>query len=69
VVIGIAMAGYFVRPMGWLNRLLLALSGIALLIPPGGTIAYSWAANAVGGVLALVIVFTEWRGRTVPAMT
>jgi len=69
VVIGIAMAGYFVRPMGWLNRLLLALSGIALLIPPGGAIAYSWVANAVGGIVAVAIIFAEWRARTVLATT
>jgi TRAP transporter 4TM/12TM fusion protein len=69
VVIGIAMAGYFVRPIGWLNRVFLLASGIALLIPPGGAIAHSWVANSVGALASLAIIFTEWRGRTAPAAT
>ena len=69
VVIGIAMAGYFVRSIGWLNRVLLLASGIALLIPPGGAITHSWVANSVGAVASLVIIFSEWRGRAAPAVT
>lgn len=69
VAIGIGMVGYFVRPIGWVNRSLLGLSGIALLIPPGGQIAYSWAANAVGGIVAVLIILVEWRGRRVLAVT
>jgi len=63
VIIGIAMTGYFVRPIGWPVRLLLAASGIGLLIPPGGHIAYSWAANTVGGIVSLLFVLAEWRNR------
>ncbi|MBI2319532.1 MAG: TRAP transporter fused permease subunit, partial [Betaproteobacteria bacterium] len=66
VAIGIAMAGYFVRPLGWLNRVLLAAGGIALLIPPGGTIPNSWAINAVGAAVSLAIVVAEWRSRRAP---
>ena len=62
VVIGIAMAGYFVRPLAWIIRLLLAASGIGLLIPPGGVIAYSWLANLLGAVVSVLIIFAEWRG-------
>lgn len=63
VALGIAMVGYFVRPVGWFTRLFLALGGIGLLIPPGGAIAYSWAINAVGGVVCVGIALHEWRAR------
>jgi TRAP transporter 4TM/12TM fusion protein len=63
VAIGIAMAGYFLRPVGWPMRLLLAAGGIALLIPPGGQIPHSWAINAVGAAVSLLFVVSEWRGR------
>jgi len=63
VVIGIAMAGYFVRPLGWAVRLFLAASGIGLLIPPGGVIAYSWLANVLGAVISMLIIFAELRRR------
>jgi TRAP transporter 4TM/12TM fusion protein len=65
IALGIAMVGYFVRPVGWFKRLFLALGGIALLIPPGGAIAYSWAINVVGGAVCAVIVLYEWRARKV----
>ena len=63
VVVGIAMVGYFVRPIGWFLRIVLAISGIGLLIPPGGAIAYSWLANAIGAVVTVLFIVTEWRGR------
>lgn len=61
--IGIAMVGYFVRPVGWIKRLLLTLGGMGLLIPPGGTIAYSWFINGIGGIVCLGIIVYEWRAR------
>jgi len=67
VVIGIAMAGYFVRPIGWVGRFFLAAGGIGLLIPPGGIIAYSWLANAIGGAVSALIIVAEWRGRRIVA--
>ena len=63
VVIGIAMAGYFIRPIGWPLRLLLAAAGLGLLIPPGGHIAYSWAINIIGGIVSLLYIVVEWRNR------
>ena len=63
VIIGIAMAGYFVRPIGWILRIVLALSGIGLLIPPGGAIAHSWLANAIGAAVSALFIVLEWRGR------
>ena len=61
VAVGIAIVGFFVRPVGWWKRILLALGGISLLIPPGGSIAYSWASNASGATICLVILLAEWR--------
>jgi len=61
IAIGIAMVGYLVRPMGWLQRWLLLLAGVALLIPPGGTIFYSWVLNATGAAVCLAILLAEWR--------
>jgi TRAP transporter 4TM/12TM fusion protein len=69
VALGIAMVGYFVRPVGWFKRLFLALGGIGLLIPPGGTVAYSWAINAVGGAVCLGIILPEWRARNRPTIS
>lgn len=63
VAIGIAIVGYFVRPVGWMKRLLLSGGGIGLLIPPGGTIAYNWAINGTGAAVCLAIVCYEWRAR------
>lgn len=67
VVIGIAMVGYFVRPVGWVSRLFLAVSGTGLLIPPGGDIAHSWLANVLGAVVAGLIILVEWRSTKVVA--
>jgi TRAP transporter 4TM/12TM fusion protein len=63
IAIGIAMVGYYLRPVGWFKRLFLALGGIGLLIPPGGTIAGSWTINAVSGAVCLAIILYEWRAR------
>jgi TRAP-type uncharacterized transport system fused permease subunit len=67
IAIGIAMVGYFLRPMGWILRGLLLAGGIGLLIPPGGTIAYSWLVNAVATLVCLAIAGYEWRARRIPA--
>ena len=61
--VGVAMVGYFVRPVGWIKRALFAAGGIGLLIPPGGTIAYSWSINGVGAALCLALMVYEWHAR------
>ncbi len=63
IAIGIAMVGYFVRPLGWLLRIVMTLAGFGLLIPPGGAIAYSWVINLLCGLICLGIIAQEWRGR------
>ena len=69
VCVGIAMAGYFVRPVGWLYRLVLAASGVALIIPAGGTIPYSWALNVIGAAACALILVLEWRSAKAAAGT
>jgi TRAP-type uncharacterized transport system fused permease subunit len=63
--VGVSMVGYFVRPVGWIKRVLFALGGIGLLIPPGGTIAYSWAVSGASGALCLALIVYEWHARKV----
>jgi TRAP transporter 4TM/12TM fusion protein len=61
--VGVSMVGYFVRPVGWVKRVLFALGGIGLLIPPGGAIAHSWAINGFGGALCLALILYELHAR------
>jgi TRAP transporter 4TM/12TM fusion protein len=61
--VGVSMVGYFVRPVGWIKRVLFAAGGIGLLIPPGGTITYSWAVNSLSGALCLALLVYEWHAR------
>jgi TRAP transporter 4TM/12TM fusion protein len=63
LAIGIAMAGYFTRSIGWIKRVLLAASGIGLLIPPGGEIEHSWTANVAGATALALILLYEWHAR------
>jgi TRAP transporter 4TM/12TM fusion protein len=61
--VGVSMVGYFVRPVGWIKRVLFAVGGIGLLIPPGGAIAYSWVVNGAGGGVCLALILYEWHAR------
>ncbi len=63
LAVGVSMVGYFVRPVGWIKRVVFAVGGIGLLIPPGGAIAYSWTVNGVGGALCLALIAYEWHAR------
>jgi TRAP-type uncharacterized transport system fused permease subunit len=61
IAIGVGMVGFLVRPIDWIRRCFLLLGGVALLIPPGGKITYSWALNLSGAVVCLAILLVEWR--------
>jgi TRAP transporter 4TM/12TM fusion protein len=63
IAVGVSMVGYFVRPVGWVKRILFAVGGVGLLIPPGGTIRYSWAITGVSGGLCLAFILYEWHAR------
>lgn len=58
--IGIALVGYFQRPVAWFYRIPLGLGGVGLLVPPGGDISRSWMINVAGGALCAAILLQEW---------
>jgi TRAP-type uncharacterized transport system fused permease subunit len=61
LALGVAMVGYFTRPIGWLKRLILAVAGVGLFIPPGGVIAGSIVINVAGALVFLLVLGTEWK--------
>ena len=63
ILLGIGLAGYLFRPLGWAKRALLALSGLFLI--PSPTSGVWILTNIVGLALGLLIVMWEWNGRTV----
>ena len=69
MAVGVSMVGYFVRPVGWVKRVLFAAGGVGLLIPPGGAIPYSWAITGVSGALCLALILYEWHARRTALVT
>ena len=63
VAIGAAMVGYFVRPLGWIKRAVLALAAVGLFIPPGGAITGSVLSNIAGGAVSIFILGLDLRAR------
>lgn len=63
VILGIAFTGYLFRNLGWFTRVLLTASAVALLIPPGGAIPYSWEVNIIGALIVAAVIGWEWRYR------
>jgi TRAP transporter 4TM/12TM fusion protein len=61
LALGVAMVGYFTRPIGWLKRLILTVAGVGLFIPPGGVIAGSIVINVAGALVFLLVLGTEWK--------
>jgi TRAP transporter 4TM/12TM fusion protein len=53
VFIAIAVEGYFVRPMGLLQRIGLLIAGLCLFAP-------SWQTNIVALLIAITILYTHW---------
>jgi TRAP transporter 4TM/12TM fusion protein len=66
-LLAIALSGFLFRPMGWLWRLVLAVAGVALIVPPIGPVRYSEALNIGGGALGLIFIAIEWKARRVAA--
>ncbi len=52
-MVAIALEGYILRNLRWIQRILLVLGGMALLVPSG-------IANFIGLGLALLLFFWEW---------
>jgi len=68
IAIGVSMIGFFRRHIAWHYRALLLIGGIALLLPPGGEIARSWIANAIGAAICLSVLLVEtWGARRAQA--
>jgi TRAP-type uncharacterized transport system fused permease subunit len=59
--LGMALEGYFVRKLSFLQRLGVGLGGLGLLIPVGGGQHLAWVVNGIGAALALPLVFREWQ--------
>jgi TRAP-type uncharacterized transport system fused permease subunit len=66
-LLAIALSGFLFRPMGWLWRLVLAVAGVALIVPPIGPVRYSEALNIGGGALGLIFIAIEWKARRAAA--
>lgn len=64
-LLGMALMGYFVRDLGWLQRIVVGACGVALIVPMNipaiGQI--SWAINVAGLIVVIPVLFYEWRGR------
>ena len=70
VLLGTALVGYFVRELGWLQRIIIGACGIALICPTNvqGIGNASWIINLAGLVVATPVLIYEWRQRPAPAV-
>jgi TRAP transporter 4TM/12TM fusion protein len=65
VLLGVGIVGYSFCPVGRAKRLLFLLAAIALLIPihSGAYAAVTWLVNAVGLMLAALLLTVEWMSK------
>jgi TRAP-type uncharacterized transport system fused permease subunit len=71
VLLGVGLVGYLFRHIGIIRRFLFIASAVALLIPVVGSGHYvqlTWAVNGAGLVLGLILVASEWVGRSPAAI-
>ena len=59
--LGMALEGYFVRKLSFLQRLVVGIGGLGLLIPVGGGSDIAWIVNGVGAALLGPLAFWEWQ--------
>jgi TRAP transporter 4TM/12TM fusion protein len=59
-LIGVALAGFLFRPLGWFARAFVSLAGLMLMPPP--TDVFWTAVNVVGLLLGFGFVVLEWLG-------
>jgi TRAP transporter 4TM/12TM fusion protein len=67
ILLGVGMVGYLFRRIGVVKRALFLIAAIALLIPvvhTGQYVELTWATNAVGLILAILMVGVEWLARS-----
>jgi TRAP transporter 4TM/12TM fusion protein len=67
VLLAVSLAGYLYRPLSPAKRWLLALGGVALILPPNAGVPLGWViiVNAIGGLLGALIWLAEFRGSQV----
>jgi len=66
-LLGIGLVGYLFRPIGPIKRLLFIAAAGGLLVPVVQTGTYAnltWASNAIGLLLAVLLVAIEWSARS-----
>jgi TRAP-type uncharacterized transport system fused permease subunit len=67
ILLGVGMVGFLFRPIGVVKRAFFIIAAVALLIPVTSTGQYvelTWATNAIGLFLAIVMVSIEWLARS-----
>ena len=57
-LVSIGIAGYFVRPLGWISRILFAIGGILALIPANAFTGGYWT-DIIGVGMAIVLIGYE----------
>ena len=60
-ILGMALVGYWFRPLLWPARFFLALSAIGLLIPLRGEEMVGWVVNILGAAVAAPLLLRELR--------
>jgi TRAP transporter 4TM/12TM fusion protein len=66
ILLGVGMVGYLFRHIGVVKRALFIIAAVALLIPvmhAGEHVGLTWATNAFGLILAVIMVSVEWLAR------
>ncbi|HEY3067511.1 MAG TPA: TRAP transporter fused permease subunit [Methylomirabilota bacterium] len=67
VLLGIGCAGYLFRPLGWGRRAWAWLAGAFLILPPVPWLS-EMAADAIGLVLGILLLVSEWSVAPAPAV-
>jgi TRAP-type uncharacterized transport system fused permease subunit len=66
IFLGIGVAGYLFRPLGWVKRAIMILAGTALI--PSATAPVWLATNLSGFVVAMIVIGLEWSQRPRPPL-
>ena len=67
ILLGVGLVGYLFRHIGSVKRVLFLIAAVALLVPvvrAGQYVELTWATNAIGLILAIVMVSIEWLARS-----
>jgi TRAP transporter 4TM/12TM fusion protein len=68
ILLGVALVGYLFRGLDTTKRVLFAVAALALFIPAHGQFgSFGLISDALGGSLAAILFFWEWRSRSLQA--